>query len=300
MKRVLIPALAGLAAMLLAAYHITAMTGGGGAANKTPGQDDERAKRLEMVLGLREMLYCDRTLDGLLASSWMTDDSGLKEVIEDIRRGSFREAKGKLDAIGARQNSESDDAYWLAVAKVRQAGGDKVGAREAVLRILRMPAAESRQKIQAWKVLRELGHEPGGREASMVLGVVVEMGHDEGTFIVAGYADGDARMLWTTGGGLLGSMQEHREVTEAAKNLVKSAGPATALLPLKVERPLATPGRVRFAILTPAGMHVADEKEADVLKQNHRLHAVYRAMHELLAHLFRLYRSREGSETPGG
>ena len=188
--------------------------------------------------------------------------------------------------------------YWLAVAKVRLAGGDKAGAREAVSRTLRAPAAESRQKIQAWRVLRELGHGPGGQEARAVLGVVVELGEDEGTFIVAGYADGDARMLWTTGGGLLGQMQEQREVAEAAKSLVKSAEPATAFLPLKTERPLPTPGRVRFAILTPAGMHVADEKEADVGNRNHRLHAVYMSMHELLTRLLNIYRSQEGGKSP--
>ena len=111
MKRTLIAPLAGLAAILLAACHVTVMADKSRAATKTPGQADERAQRREMVLGLREFLYCDQTLDGLLASPWMTDDPGLKEVMADIQRGSFREAKNKLDAIGARQKVEADDLY---------------------------------------------------------------------------------------------------------------------------------------------------------------------------------------------
>lgn len=298
MKRILTPMSVGLMALLLIACQITAGANKGSAANKMTGQDDVRARMREAVLGLRELLYCDRTLDGLL-EAFPADDPGLKDAIADIRRGSFREAAGKLAAMSAQQNMGEKELYWAAVAKVREAGGDNAGARKAALAILSLPAVESRWKIQAWKILRELGYVPSVQEARTVLGVVVEMGKDEGAFIVAGYADGDARMLWTTGGGLLGPMQDHPEVAGEAKSLTKKAEPATTFLPIKVERPLPTVGRVRFAILTPAGMHVADEKEIDVSgNQNHRMYPVYLSTHKLLTQLFRIYQSKEVNEVP--
>lgn len=264
--------------------------------NMITGQSDEQSKRQAAIPDLRDLLYCDQSLDKLLAS-WQADNPKLREAIAATQRGSFREAESTLDNIGV-QHVEEKELYWLALAKARQMSGNNAGAKDAVLHILSLPT-EARWKLHAWTLLRELGYKPNEQETHTVLGVIVEMGMDKGyTAIVAGYADGDARMLWTSGGGLLGPMQSDPKISEAAKSLVKSAEPTTAFLPIETNRPYPATGRVRFAILTPAGMYVADEREPDVRNPNHRLYVAYMSMHKLLTQLIRVYSSSENGELP--
>ncbi len=61
--------------------------------------------------------------------------------------------------------------------------------------------------------------------AASILGVVMEIGLPEGAAMVAGYANGDARLLWSMGGGLLGDLYQHKEIAEAAKSLCATVQP---------------------------------------------------------------------------
>ncbi len=122
-------------------------------------------------------------------------------------------------------------------------------------------------------------------EPGMVLGVVVEMGMEKGAAIIAGYVNGDARIFWTTGGGIIGDMRQYPDIVNAAKALVGTAQNVVAQLPVETSRPLPDPGRIRFALLTRAGMHVADEKQSDAEKPSHPLYQLYASLQDLITQL---------------
>lgn len=152
-----------------------------------------------------------------------------------------------------------------------------------------------RQTLYARKRLSEAleGYQPQymslqDAPGNMVLGVVAEMGIEGAVVIVAGFANGDARLFLTTGGGIMGDLQEYPDVAVAAKALVAAAQPLAAGLPLDDLQPLPPTGRVHFALLTPAGAHMIDESQADVSQTTHAMHPLYRAMDELAAQLGRL------------
>jgi hypothetical protein len=76
------------------------------------------------------------------------------------------------------------------------AGNDVARAVAALRRIVETPQLESRQYLQAWHALRQLGVQPQlEHEAKRVLGVVLEVHLDAGLDTLAAYADGTARYL---------------------------------------------------------------------------------------------------------
>lgn len=267
----------------------------GGVATKVIGKTSE-PKRYEVdetIVTLRELLYADASLDQTLTMFQPDETEFAPEVMAALQANDPVAAETALAKFSSFDDFSRTLFYWLAMAKIRQMQGDMSAAQTAALQILKMPELEARIQIQTWSILRELGYSPNENEAEKVLGVVAEMGFDEGAAIIAGFADGEARLFWTSGGGIIGEMRDEGVIT-AAKALVEQAENLTLLLPLETERPLPAPDRIRLALLTPAGMRVADNTVQDIENPGHELHSVYIAMHELLSNLIRLYESGEG------
>ena len=144
----------------------------------------------------------------------------------------------------------------------------------------------SKQRLD--EALEDYRSQDDGRqegESDLVLGVVAEMGMERGAAIIAGYINGDARIFWTTGGGIIGDMRQYPDIVTAAKTLVNTAQKVVTQLPVETTRPLPDPGRIRFALLTLAGMHVADEKQSDVEEPNHPLYQLYASLQDLITQL---------------
>lgn len=267
----------------------------GGVTTKVIGKTSE-PKRYEVdetIVTLRELLYADASLDQTLTMFQPDETEFAPEVMAALQANDPVAAETALAKFSSFDDFSRTLFYWLAMAKIRQMQGDMSAAQTAALQILKMPELEARIQIQTWSILRELGYSPNENEAEKVLGVVAEMGFDEGAAIIAGFADGEARLFWTSGGGIIGEMRDEGVIT-AAKALVEQAENLTLLLPLETERPLPAPDRIRLALLTPAGMRVADNTVQDIENPGHELHSVYIAMHELLSNLIRLYESGEG------
>lgn len=63
---------------------------------------------------------------------------------------------------------------------------------EDLQKIIDDPSAESRTKVLAYRRLNEMGHKSAKKE---LLGVIVEVGMDEGLDVMAAYKDGSARFI---------------------------------------------------------------------------------------------------------
>ncbi len=245
----------------------------------------------EATQGLRDQIYCDQSLDGVLAGLRLQEPL-LQEAAGAIAQGRIAHACALLEDSAAQLKYGQQVSYWFVLIKARWMDGNLPGARDAVLHLLAVPTLSAREKLQGWAIWREFGYFPDQRDADRVLGLVLEIGAERGVVIVAGYADGDARLLWTSSGGLLVPMRDP-EVFQAAREATRMAEPLTALLRLDTLRPLPGRGRVRVTVLTPGGMHTAEEQEPSLQQPGHRLYPTYRAMHRLLNGLIRVQEERK-------
>ena len=151
-----------------------------------------------------------------------------------------------------------DGEPWMSFAAARDQLA-KAETAEAVARyqqILAMPALESRHYLQAWQFLRAAGVQPDAEHAKQVLGVVVEVAVDDGLIVVAGYADGTARYLHQSGGGVV--WDRPNDSLEAPINSLLESGQGVAQIigPWDGPPPEAPPtGEARITMLTPSGRH---------------------------------------------
>jgi len=176
----------------------------------------------------------------------------------------------------------------FAQAAARKEAGDAAGAKVTLHQILALPHLDSRRTLRAWKSLRDLGEAPEPAAAGQVLGVVVELDYDvEGehaTLAVAGYAEGDPVLAASSGYSLLGARLRSRTVS-SGRHLVTVAQPFLAELPLEEGRRRPGSGQVRFALLTPGGVHAREAVRRDLASEPAGLHPLYVAAQQLLAAL---------------
>jgi hypothetical protein len=134
--------------------------------------------------------------------------------------------------------------------------GDSKSAIQILHQIQATPQMESRVRLQAWHVLRELGVEPTSEEAKQVLGVVVEVGMRKGTDLVAGYADHRARYWNFSGAGIVWERPNDSLDGLIDDLLKKGSSVVQRIGPWKEPRPAAPPnGVARLNFLTPSGLH---------------------------------------------
>jgi hypothetical protein len=138
-------------------------------------------------------------------------------------------------------------------------GDDRAGAVAALQRVAHGAAFESRQRLQAWHCLRDLGVQPAPEEAKQVAGVVLEVHLDAGLDTLAAYADLSARHINHSGGMIVWEApdpeigQHITELLRAAQRIVNATGPWNK------KRPGPPPkGNARINMLTPIGLHFGE------------------------------------------
>jgi hypothetical protein len=136
--------------------------------------------------------------------------------------------------------------------------------------------------------LKEVETAPGPGKVSQdqLYGVVVEVGLDEGAVTIAGFANGDARLLYSTGGGLIGSLSIYPEVARAAATLCKVGQQMLEAFPEESQvPPLPQAGIARFALLTPGGRRATEVPIGDVTQPGHPVYTLFTAATNLLTKL---------------
>jgi hypothetical protein len=161
-----------------------------------------------------------------------------------------------LDAWPGGETAHGEPWETFRRARARARAGDRAGAVEALKSILAMAGLESRHYAQAWHFLRMAGVSPTGAEGKRVLGVVVEVGVNEGQDLVAAYADRSARYFNFSGAAVI---WEHPDASldapvtalvEAGEVLAARIGPWEGARPPPVQR-----GEARVNLICPCGLH---------------------------------------------
>ena len=150
---------------------------------------------------------------------------------------------------------------WATFDEVRAAlkGRDKPRAQQQLQQLLADNSSESRQRLQVWHFLRELGVQPGAAESKQVLGVVLEVALEKGNDTLAAYSDYSARFSSHSGKSIVWESRNPQidahidQLLNAGKQIAERIDPA--------EGPRRDPpsnGNARLSVLTPSGLHFGE------------------------------------------
>jgi hypothetical protein len=175
---------------------------------------------------------------------------------------------GEMSLFQWQPKSPDQGEPWTSFARVlewwdRNNNTDAVSVLES---ILKMPGLDSRHYLEAWTFLRNHGVFPPEDERKKVLGVIVELGTDDGQDLVAAYSDHHARynnflgaVVWERPNDSLDKLID--DLLSAASEAVKVIGPWYK------GRPAVPPaGQTQVTILTPSGLHCAQGSDSTLLK----------------------------------
>jgi hypothetical protein len=116
-------------------------------------------------------------------------------------------------------------------------------------------------------------------------GAVMEMGISNSVVTLAAFADGDAKVLYQTGGGMIGGIA-HETTRNAAKAFVAATGKALSRLARTTGLPpLPGPDRVRFSALTPRGLYSTEVGREDLGDKHDPLSALFYSGQEVVAQM---------------
>lgn len=150
-----------------------------------------------------------------------------------------------------------DDVSLRFQAAAAAWNSDPLRVREILESLTQDRALDSRDSLQAWSALRQLGIQPDAVEAAFVLGVVVDIPTNGGLDTLAGYADGSVRYINYSGA--MTFVEPGSKVTRHVLALVDAGWSlARTIGPWDGHRPALVPGRARVSLLCPDGLYFGD------------------------------------------
>lgn len=189
----------------------------------------------------------------------MRQTAPMPSLYEDMRGVIL--ANDDLQTVATRLTDGDEPPAPPWTAFVDAAASDAAGDRQAAIRSLRSildtQDLEARLYLQAWTCLRALGEAPADDEAKVARGVIVEVGLDQGTDVVAGYQDLSARYFNQAGGGIF--WDERSPTIDPLVAAYLDAGQAVAAATGPMDGPIPGPaanGEMLIAILTFGGIHI--------------------------------------------
>jgi hypothetical protein len=122
-------------------------------------------------------------------------------------------------------------------------------------------------------------------------GVVMEMGLPSSVVTLACFADGDARVCYKTGGGMIGG-GGHERVRKAAKELVLLAQKALPGMTPTTDFPLPEPDQVRFYALTPRGLRTVETGRQELGEAESELSRLFYSGQEVVTQMRQVQEQR--------
>ena len=122
-------------------------------------------------------------------------------------------------------------------------------------------------------------------------GVVMEMGMGSSVVTLACFADGDARLYYKTGGGMVGG-HGHERVRKAAKEFVLLAHKALPGMIPTTDYPLPEPDKVRFYALTPRATLTVETDRQDLAEAPSELSSLFYSGQEVVTQMRQVQEQR--------
>jgi len=180
--------------------------------------------------------------------------------------------------------------WYIRKKKAEAAGGGAKGgpgARTAVTQ--KAPKVEDPPEVVYMNLRRKaieidpqtLGL-PGELKEDEPYGFVMELGIPNSVVTLACFADGDARVYYKTGGGMVGGVA-HESVRKAAKDLVAQAQRILPRMTKTNTHPLPDQDRVRFYALTPRGTFTTETDRRNLANPQNELASLFAGGQEVVA-----------------
>ena len=228
--------------------------------------------------------------DALFAADWVavlalqtpSDARQLWQAAEAVGPHEAEKALQVLEHPDTRREWATYPEYWLVMAHALRNAERPERAVAAAREAFSRAELSARWVANAWCLLRELGETPPSHEANRVLGVIAEVGERHGSVAFVAYQDGEAaRHLFNRS---VGSTRQlgGEKARAAAVSLVQAGGAAAAAFHAVAEYPPPPAGRIRFTLLTPAGLRTTSElEEWEAGTPAHPLHGACAALKRL-------------------
>ena len=120
--------------------------------------------------------------------------------------------------------------------------------------------------------------------SNAVYGVVMDIGFPEGWATIVAFADGNASLYLSGGGGVIGGIG-HDNVKAAAIQMATLANQYISHTTLATATPLPPTGEVTFNILTANGIRTTTAKENDLGEERHILSPLFYAGQDVITQL---------------
>ncbi len=121
-------------------------------------------------------------------------------------------------------------------------------------------------------------------DKNSVFCVVMDNGYSIGWATLVAFADGNASLYLSNGGGVIGGAA-HETVRNAAIAMTKAANRYVDQTTITESTPLPTFGNVTFYLLTTNAVRTATAKEDDLGEQRHALSPLFNAGQEVITQL---------------
>lgn len=178
------------------------------------------------------------------------------------------------------------------------AGGAKggPGARAAVVQ--KAPKVEDPPEVVYMNLRRKaieinpqtLGL-PGDFKEDEPYGLLMELGIPNSVVTLACFADGDARVYYKTGGGMVGGVA-HESIRKASKDLVAQTQRILPRMTKTNTHPLPDQDRVRFYALTPRGTFTAETDRRNLANPQNELASLFASGQEVVAQMRQVQEER--------
>ena len=160
-----------------------------------------------------------------------------------------------------RDSSSAAVEPWIHFETARLAlnQGDTAAAVSALRRVVEIPRVETRQYLEGWHCLRQLGVNPDAKQGKIVLGVILEVHLKVGLDTLAAYKDMSARYI-NHGGRLVVRETADDQMAKLIANLLREGqGVADVIGPWEEpRRPPPPKNHVRINMLTASGLHFGE------------------------------------------
>ncbi len=138
---------------------------------------------------------------------------------------------------------------------------------------------------------------PGELKPNDPYGVIMEMGIPKSVVTLAAFADGDARLYYKTGGGMVGGIS-HEKVRRAAQEFVALSRKVLGRMAKTTEYPLPETDRVRFYVLTPRGVFTTETDRQRLGEIPSDLSTLFRSGQEVVTQMREVQETREATSRP--
>ncbi len=157
--------------------------------------------------------------------------------------------------------------------------------------------AYMRLRYQAFTTIAARLGLPGELKPNDPYGVIMEMGIPKSVVTLAAFADGDARLYYKTGGGMVGGIS-HQNVRRAAQEFVDLSRKVLGRMTKVTEYPLPDPDRVRFYVLTPRGVFSTETDRQRLGETASDLSSLFRSGQEVVTQMRQVQETREATARP--